>query len=262
MIDHDNLADYTDPLLYDRENADEEPIGSFLLKLAQQTNGPILELGCGTGRFALYLARHGYTVTGLDVVPGMLARARQKAGSLPVRWVEADARQFQLSEKFSFIFEVGAMFEHLLNRPDQELFLANVRRHLTENGRFLLSAVFTKPAYMTSSDEEEDWFEYEAGDGRLIKVSGITSYDAVNQVRHETANRRWQDDAGATITRTAPLALRSYFPQELENLLHYNGFHVEARYGNWDFSLLTADSPMLIFLCSKQTRQATNRENK
>ena len=250
MIDHNNLADYADPVLYDLENADEEPMGSFLLKLAQQANGPILELGCGTGRCALYLARRGFSVTGLDIVPGMLARARQKAGDLPVRWVEADARRFHLPEKFALIFEMGAVFQHLLTRPDQEAFLSGVREHLAEDSRFLISALFTKPPYMTTTAEEEEWFEYEAGDGRIIKVSGITSYDAVHQIRHETAYRRWQDDAGETITRIAPLALRSYFPQELENLLYYNGFHIEARYGNWDFSPLTDESSMLIYLCS------------
>jgi SAM-dependent methyltransferase len=258
MIDHDNLADYADPYLYDMENPDEEPVGSFLLELAQQANGPILELGCGTGRYTLYLTRLGFTVTGVDIVPGMLARARQKAGDLPVDWVEADVRCFQLPGKFAMIFEIGAMFQHLLTRPDQEAFLAGVRDHLAEDGRFLISALFTKPPYMVSSDEEEDWFEYDGGDGRVIKVSGITSYDAVNQVRHETAYRRWQDDAGETITRIAPLALRSYFPQELENLLHYNGFSIEERYGNWDCSPLTEESPMLLFLCSKQTKQKAN----
>jgi len=253
MIDHDNLADYADPYLYDLENADEEPMGSFLLKLAQEANGPILELGCGTGRFALYLARHGLTVTGLDIVPGMLAHARQKAGDLPVRWVEADARDFHISEKFAFIFEVGAAFQHLLTRSDQEAFLGSVREHLTDDGRFLLATLFTKPSFMTSSEEEEDWFEYDTGDRRHIKVSGITTYDAINQIRHETAYRRWQNTAGETTTRVAPLALRSYFPQELENLLHYNGFAIEKRYGNWDHSPLLDESPMLIFLCTKRT---------
>lgn len=250
MIDHDNLADYADPFLYDVENADEEPVGSFLLPLAQQADGPLLELGCGTGRYTLYLTRLGFTVTGLDIVPGMLARARQKADDLPVNWVEADVRSFQLAEKFAFIFETGAVFEHLLTRPDQEAFLTRVREHLADDGRFLLTALFTKAPYMASSDDEEAWFEYDAGDGRYVTVSGINQYDAVNQIRHETAYRRWQNANGETVTTVAPLALRSYFPQELENLLHYNGFTVEARYGNWDFSPLTETSPMLIFLCT------------
>ena len=252
MIDHNNLADYADPYLYDVENPDEEPVGSFLLPLAQQADGPLLELGCGTGRYALYLTRLGFTVTGVDIVPGMLARARQKAGDLPVEWVEADVRCFHLPGKFALIFEIGAVFQHLLTRPDQEAFLARVREHLADDGRFLLTALFTKPPYMASSDDEEAWFEYDAGDGRFIEVSGITTYDAINQIRHETAYRRWQNAAGEAVTMVAPLALRSYFPQELENLLHYNGFAIEARYGNWDFSPLTAESPMLIFLCTKQ----------
>ena len=55
MIDHTNLEDYADPLLYDLENSSFEPDGSFYLSLAQQVGGSVLELGCGTGRVTIPL---------------------------------------------------------------------------------------------------------------------------------------------------------------------------------------------------------------
>ncbi len=251
MIDHNNLADYADPILYDLENSDVEPVGSFLLKLVQKANGSVLELGCGTGRYTIPLAEKGFNVTGLDIVPGMLAHAHKKAGKLPISWVEEDVRNFNLDQKFAFIYEVGSMFEHLLTRADQEAMLFCVRQHLVENGRFLISTFFTKPSRMVTNFEETAWFKYEDDEGRTIQVSGTDEYDAVNQIRHETAYRRWQDAAGKSVTKIAPLALYCHFPQELDKLLHYNGFHIEEKYGDWDFTPLTSESPMLLYLCSK-----------
>ena len=252
MIDHDNLSDYIDPILYDLENQRHEPAENFYLTLARQFGGPILEMGCGTGRFTIPLAQHGFEIIGLDIVPGMLAHAKEKAGQLPIQWVEADSRHFHLGQQFNLIFESGAMFQHLLTRQDSEAMLTCVRAHLTENGRFLIHATFTRPNMMISTTAEQEWFNYDDPYGRRICVSGTDRYDAVHQIRHETAVRRWQNETGETIERIAPLALRQYFPQELETLLHYNGFEVIERYGDWDFSKLSDDSPMIMYLCKAE----------
>lgn len=62
----------------------------------------ILDIGCGTGRHAVELARRGYRVTGVDLSEGMLAEARRKAGEagVEVTWVQSDARQFAAHERF------------------------------------------------------------------------------------------------------------------------------------------------------------------
>jgi trans-aconitate methyltransferase len=251
MITHNNLADYEDPYLYDLENRETGEASAFYVALAQKFGGPVLELGCGTGRFTLLVAQAGVDITGLDIMPGMLARARQKAGPLPVEWVEADARNFHLNRQFHFVFESGAMFQHLLTRPEAEAMLACVQEHLAADGRLAITIPFPKPEQMEAELEEKEWFQYETDDGRTIRVSGTNYYDAVNQVYHETAVRRWQDIYGNLVERIAPLALRRYFPQELENLLHYNGFTVVERYGNWDFSPLTAKSSFILYICQK-----------
>ena len=57
IIDHNNLEDYQDPVLYDLENVDFEPDGPFYLALAERYGSPILDLGCGTGRVTIPLAQ-------------------------------------------------------------------------------------------------------------------------------------------------------------------------------------------------------------
>jgi len=55
MNELDNLSEYSDPKLYDAENRDFEPDGPFILSLAKQLGGAVLELGCGTGRVTIPL---------------------------------------------------------------------------------------------------------------------------------------------------------------------------------------------------------------
>ncbi len=248
----DNLEEYADPEIYDLENHEFEPDGSFFLSFAQKLGGPVLELGCGTGRVTIPLAQNGVDITGLDVVMAMIERAKQKAGALPIQWIIADARSFQLERPFRLIFETGSVFQHILTRSDQEAFLAQVRKHLEKDGRFITTLMFPHPDMLTSVETEKEWFTCENHAGQKIRVSGTEHYDPIRQVKLETAYRRWVDDKGQEILRLAPLSLRYIFPQEMETLLYYNGFQVLERFGDWDSSPLTNTSRLVIFVCQKR----------
>jgi SAM-dependent methyltransferase len=252
VIDHTNLDEYIDPVLYDIENKSFEPDGPFYLELARRFGGSVLELGCGTGRVTIPLAQQGVQITGIDLVPQMLDRAKSKAYDLPIRWVEADARSFNLGTHFSVIFETGALFQHLLERSDQESMLAGVREHLEPSGHFVVSAIFPNAELMTSVEEEQDWFSYLNDQSQEIRVSGTQHYDPLKQIKTETAYRRWTDAEGNQVVRCAPLMLRYVFPQEMEALLHYNGFTITERYGDHDFTPLTSESKHMIYMCQKQ----------
>lgn len=252
MIDT-NLADYADPVIYDLENSRFEPDGPFFLSLARQADGPVLELGCGTGRITIPLAQQGIDVTGLDVVPEMLAQARKKAAELSICWVEADIRSFHLDRQYSLIFTSGCTFQHLLTRADQEAALARVYEHLAPSGRFAIEAIFPQPRLLITVEEEKPWCSYKDGQGREVHVSGAERYDHVRQIKHETAVRRWYNAGGEVVaTRQAPLALRYIFPQEMEALLYYNGFVVNKCYGDWDFGPLTEESRTMVYVCEKR----------
>lgn len=251
MNELDNLSEYSDPKLYDAENSDFEPDGPFMLSLAKQLGGTVLELGCGTGRVTIPLAKSGVEIVGLDIVPGMVELAKQKSVELPIEWIVADVRTFHLEQKFRLIFESGSVFHHMLTRQDQEAYLARVREHLEEDGRLVLTLFFPKPRNLISSEEEEEWFTAEHPDGYEIKVSGIDRYDAFRQIRTETAYRRWTDSNGEEMTKVAPLSLRYIFPQEMEGLLHYNGFEIVEQYGDFDLGPVTDESTLITFICRK-----------
>lgn len=245
-----DLTEYDDPVLYDMENQGIEPWFSFYHQLAQQFEGEVLEIGCGTGRYTIPLAQAGVSITGLDVMGSMLAVAKEGAADLPIEWVEADAREFAIDKQFSLIFTSGATFMHLLTTRDQLAFLNCVARHLGENGRFLLELMLPT-TQLQQNETESEWFSYETSDGRAVTVSGIVEYDPISQIRIETAYRRWEED-GQTVTKTAPLSLRNTFPQELELLLHRSGFVVEARYGSPKFDPLTETSTGMLYLCKRE----------
>jgi hypothetical protein len=104
---------------------------------------------------------------------------------------------------------------------------------------------------MDSGGEEKAWFSYVDEQGREVQVSGTDHYDHLRQINHETAYRRWRDSEGQEVTRRERLALRSIFPQEMEALLHYNGFTVEHRYGDWKLHSPTDKSQNIVYVCRR-----------
>lgn len=266
MIDHNNLEEYADPDNYDIEDSSDTGL-AFYAALAQETGGPVLEIACGTGRISIPIARSGYAVTGLDIVPEMLARARRKSAGLPVRWVEGDARDFNLGEQFRLIFLTGNAFQAFLKLEDQEALLKRAHAHLydeglfafeTRNPRWVNRANTAQKAsgeglfaFLETRGEEEHVMTYTDINGRQVRVSNTQMYDHVAQILHFTSYRRWQE--GKEIkTKISRIALRYTFPQELMALLHYNGFTVIRQYGDWNLEPLTADSPSIISVCRKR----------
>ncbi|MDP9478608.1 MAG: class I SAM-dependent methyltransferase [Actinomycetota bacterium] len=264
MIDHDNLEEFADPGAYDIEDSSDTGI-AFYAALARETGGPVLEIACGTGRVGIPIARLGFAVTGLDIVPGMLELARGKSAGLPTRWVEGDARAFDIGEQFRLIFLTGNAFQAFLTRADQEALLERVRAHLHDDGLFAFETRNPRWANpetggkeyeglfvnLETRDEEEDWGTYTDGSGREVRVSRTRAYDHVAQILHWTTYRRWLEGHRER-TKVTRIALRYTFPQELAALLHYNGFTTERQYGDWDLEPLTAASPSIIVACRKK----------
>lgn len=252
MNDFPNLEVYADPDEYDQESGAYDPEGSILLSLANQGPGPVLELGCGTGRVTIPLALQGLEMTGLDVLPRMLDRAKQKSEGLPIRWVCQDVRDFQLDGQYSLIFTYGVILQHLLTRADQEAMLSQVGQHLAPGGRFVVDANLKLPAKMVDAEEPALWYSFNDEQGRQVEVWGTDHYDYVGQIWTQTLTRRWQ--SGGQEQRGEPVAItvRYFMPQELQSLLHYNGFVILERYGSWQGEPLSDKSDMQIYVCGRQ----------
>src|SRR5262245_59919403 len=92
----------------------------FYRDLAREADGPVLELGCGTGRVLLEIARDGIPCTGLDASRHMLARLVEKSTFPELRLVHAPMQRIEVpGPRFSLIFSAFRAFQHLYAVEDQ-----------------------------------------------------------------------------------------------------------------------------------------------
>jgi SAM-dependent methyltransferase len=112
-------------------------------ELAREATGSVLDVGAGTGRVALDLAKQGHAVTALDVDPVLLAELERRAGDLPVTTVAADARDMALDARFALVL-VPMQTLQILGGPDgRARFLRAAHDHLQPGG--ILAAAITGP---------------------------------------------------------------------------------------------------------------------
>jgi len=110
-------------------------------RLADDADGPILDLGCGTGRVALHLAALGHSVVGVDRDRGFVASFNERAESLPAEAVAADARDFDLDQRFGLVLAPMQLVQ-LLDGPEQRIrFMTRVAGHLLPRGLAALAIV-------------------------------------------------------------------------------------------------------------------------
>jgi 2-polyprenyl-3-methyl-5-hydroxy-6-metoxy-1,4-benzoquinol methylase len=210
----------------------------------------VLEIACGSGLVTIPIAATGLDVTGIDLARPMLEHARKKAEAqnLNIRWVEADARSFNLGSKFQFILLTGNAFQAFLRRQDQEALLASVKRHLAPNGIFAFETRNPSGHDLTNQPEEEFDQSYMSVEGYRVSVSFTQFYDPVTQIMYWTSYRRWSDGK-QDYKKETHISCRFTNPQELEALLHYNGFQIIEQYGNWSKEALSPPSPSIISIC-------------
>jgi SAM-dependent methyltransferase len=109
-------------------------------ELSDAAGGPILELGCGTGRVALHLARRGYRVTAIDSDAALVGALRQRAEGLPVRAEQDNAATFSLAERFALILAPMQLIQLLPHQASAECLRAAVA-HLQPGGVLALAIV-------------------------------------------------------------------------------------------------------------------------
>ena len=216
----------------------------FFVEEARRTGGPVLEIGCGTGRVLIPTAREGIEITGLDLSKGMLAICRQRLQAEPedvrqrVHLVEADMRSFDLGRTFHLVTFPFRPFQHLLTVEDQLACLETVRRHLVPGGRLVLD-LFNPSLYFLAEDdvgqEKGEEPEFSMPDGRrVVRWHKIVNRDLSAQVQHVELIYYVTHPDGRKERLVDDFPMRYLFRFEAEHLLARCGFEVEAVYGGSD----------------------------
>src|SRR6266542_3804671 len=113
-----------------------EPVVDFLADLPG--DGAALELGIGTGRIALPLARRGIRVHGIDLSEAMLARLRAKPGAERIGLTVGDFATTTVDERFSLAYVVFNTIMNLTTQDEQVACFENVAAHLMPGGCFVI----------------------------------------------------------------------------------------------------------------------------
>lgn len=257
------------PEFYDAEYADVEALRrdtQFLLAHLETTDGPLelLEIGCGTGRAAIPVALQRHRVLGIDIDPGMLARAeraRDEAG-LDVQSLDllaADASdptwpdRLRRNRRFDGAFCVFNTFLALSRPEQQENCLAAIHRLLRPAGWLWLDLFNPSLELIVGSiggaaDLEPTLFR--TSDGRSVLRLTSLRADLVRQVQRVTFDYRWHAaDRLRKARRRFEIAW--IMPRELERLLRMSGFRVERTWGDYDGSPLAGRSPRQIVLARR-----------
>ena len=251
-------AHFEDPLYYADAYASRRDDVAYYRRVAAG-KGAAVEHGVGNGRIALPLARDGVRVTGVDHSRPMLEDLRARLAQEPPRvrrrvtLVEGDLRRTTVKGRFPLVLCPFNTALHLYTRSDVEDWLACVKRQLAPGGELVFD-ISMPIAKDLARDPRTPYrvppFAHPTA-GRVAYREHF-DYDPVRQIlfvsmffeplRGGRARKKTADAEFMT-----PLAHRQFFPQEMEALLHYNGFAPTALYGNFAGGPLTPASDVMVW---------------
>ncbi|MEF8832813.1 MAG: class I SAM-dependent methyltransferase [Candidatus Thermoplasmatota archaeon] len=229
----------------------------FYKNLADQYGPHILEIGSGTGRLLLPLAREGYEVTGLELNDDMLEICRKKMKDESketlenIELIKGDMRDFKIDKNFELIIAPCNVICHILKRVDLRKALSCFKDHLAEEGVLIIDNSMPNVESMVKNNEEEKVLEFtHPRNGRKIVSSITPTYDFVKQIEKDTIVIK--EFEGNKKTREAKVEekLTFYFPRELRALLRSEGYEIFEERGSLNKEVpIEENSDEMIFLC-------------
>lgn len=229
--------DYAD--FYDWENAqtlDRRDV-RFWQGMARRAKGPVLELGCGTGRIAIPVARAGVHVVGVDRSADMLAHARRRSRrarlSGRISWVRADIRSlpFQEPAPFDLVMAPYGVLQSLVRESDLTATLGSVARVLASGGVFGVDLVPDLPAWKEYRNRVRFRGSRRGGQSRVTLVESVRQDRArrLTIFDQEYIERRGR----VRRARKFSLVFRTLSVRQMQSRLERAGFGVRAVLGDY-----------------------------
>jgi SAM-dependent methyltransferase len=270
LIDAGSREHYSDAALYDYEYRRRRADVTFYRELAKKrlgsSGGRILELGAGSGRVTIPLARDGHTVAAIDQSHAMLAKLRTRVAALPasvakrITVLEGDLRGFRAPGKYPLAIAAFNVLEHLYTRGEIDACLRCVAEHLEPGGVFAFDVQLPDLGWL-NRDATKRWARTHFTDPttkRAMFYSTNHDYDPISQI---AVIRLYYDPVdGKGSGHVVQLTQRKFFPAELEALVAHAGFRVLQRYGDFSFGPLDGRAESQVLICqAPNPRRKTRR---
>jgi SAM-dependent methyltransferase len=223
------------------EPAAIDPVVAFLAALVPTSAGAgaALELGVGTGRIAIPLARRGVGVHGIDLSPDMLAELRARPGADAVGVTLGDFATTSVDGRFTLAYLLRNTIMNLTSQDEQVACFQNVAAHLEPGGRFVIEVGV--PALRRLPPGETV---------RAFTVTaahlGFEEYEVATQV---ALSHHWWVADGQVETFSAPF--RYVWPSELDLMARLAGMTLRERWSDWSRAPFTSDSGQHISVWEK-----------
>lgn len=227
---------------YDEWHTTNTPDSAVEFLVSQVPSGRILELGVGTGRVALSIARQGRTIEGLDISAAMLEKLISKIGDLPVSVHLGDMATIPVDGFFDLIYCTSSSFFHLADQERQIDCFQAVSSRLTDNGRFVIEAFIPSDGLLNPA--------------RDITLRNFTSDKlqfSATIVDRQTQRIRFQE---VTMRPTGidflPAEERYCWPSELDLMARIADLRLEQRYASYSRAPITNNSAQHISVYTKK----------
>lgn len=235
----------------------------FFVQAAVESGGPVLEVGCGTGRVLIPTAQAGIPITGLDLSEHMLDVCRSALEKEPsevveqVKLIQGDMRDFDLGEKFALATTPFRPFQHLVRPEDQIKCLSCIHDHLKPGGKLILDIFNPSLPRLASQDfgeEQEIEPAFMTPDGiKVQRKDRIADRDYTHQVQHVELIYYLTHPDGREERIVHAFPMRYLFRYEAEHLLARCGFEVTNLYADYQKNPYGSSYPgELIFVARRK----------
>jgi SAM-dependent methyltransferase len=241
---------YDHPDLYDLVMGANPAAEAFYAREARQRGSSVLALACGTGRYAIPLARSELRVVGGDLSHSMLEHARAKAAleGVHLQFLEMDMRDFCLPDhQFNLVVIAGNALLHLHKSDEVRSCFRALAQHLAPGGALAFD-IFVPSMRLLARDPGQRHLVGTFKHGTLgeLTLEETVNYDAASQTNRGT----WfWSTSNCKDFVVIPLHLRQLFPQELPLLIELGGFRLRERFGDFDRSVFSGESRRQVCVC-------------
>lgn len=252
------IAKYYDDAYASKKDLVDLP---FYLDLAQKLGGPVLEIGCGTGRILLPVARAGIPIHGVDNSTAMLSVLKQHLEHEPqevrtrVSLWEGDLRNFRGKKKYPLVTIPFRAIQHMHTLEDQLAALQTAAIHLEQDGIFAFDVFYPRFELIHSSVGEEilelEWSLPSNPTKKVRRYLRKDSYDKIHQNFRATFFFRTYEGDRLIQEETDTITMSYYSYPHLLALFKLAKLKVVEQFGSFSKSPLDNDADQMIFLLRK-----------